>query len=292
MAMINLGGMNFFMDDSKTDSRDGQKMIEYFAQNWHWIVWVLAALLVFWIIFLILGIISRGALIISAHKLSKGELVGFKAGVKKGRKYFWKIFLISASLKLAAFFLILATCLPVALLFMSHRPITGFFMAVLATLITIPLIVLFFFMRIFGQLYAILGNLNFWPALENGYNLFRKNISASLIMGLIFILLNIFLCILILMAAIPVAIIFLLIGLIVFLVAGKIGVLIVGAIGVIIFIIFALIVKSAYEVFAQSAWVFFFQEIATPKIEEKIVEIEKETVELPKALPVVECKKE
>jgi hypothetical protein len=292
VSVFNAGGFNFFLDDSKRNSGKEEKVMAYFLQNWQWIIWILAGFLILWVAFLILGVISRGALISSIYKNSKGEGLNFKSSWMEGRKYFWKILLIAVSLGLTMCILGLAIVIPVALLFINRRMVAGFFMAVLAVLIIIPLIILFNYLGIYGKIYVVLGNLDVRASLENAYALFSKNIVQSLIFGIIFIGLNLLVVFATLTALIPAIITFLLFGFLTALIFGKIGAIGAAIFGGFISIVLVFFIKSVYAVFVQSAWVFFFEEIARPKIFETIAEEKKESVEMPKVLPVAECKKE
>lgn len=295
IALSTIGsGSNFFPDnkDGKEDMIATQQVIDFIQQYIHWIILGFFILFILLIIFAILNVLGRGALIDSIGKIIKKEPTNFKLGFREGKKNFWKIFLISFSLGILIFTTVLILATPVIFLFINKNYIIGSFMAFLAFLIFIPLIILANYMKIFGYIYAILGNLNFWPALENAYNLFQKNILSSIIMGLIFIPVNIIVFAFFVLVAIPIALVFLIIGLIVFLVAGKIGAIIVGTIGAIVFLFIILLLRSVYEVFAQSAWILFFHEIAKPKIEETVTQTIPETTPIEKAMPIAEYEKE
>ncbi|MDO9399369.1 MAG: hypothetical protein Q7T79_01620 [bacterium] len=294
---ITLGGggsMNYFFnsgEEKKLDPAQNEKILEFFSQNMHWILTFTIIVFLLLIIFYILCIIARGALIASIEKNSKGQVANFKSGWDSGKKNFWKIFIIDFSLGLFIFITLLILIAPVAILFFNKNYIIGGILAFLAILIFIPIAILSNYLRTYSYFYSILGKLNFWPAVENAYNLFVKNIWASILLSLIFIPLGIILM-LIILAILPLLfIIFLVLSGIGYLAIGEITAIVIGAIGIAIFFLYAIFVKSIYAVFSQAIWILFFHEIASPKITEEIVTIETTTEPLSKPMPVIEVKR-
>ncbi|HAT73711.1 MAG: hypothetical protein US30_C0005G0005 [Candidatus Moranbacteria bacterium GW2011_GWF2_36_839] len=289
------GGMNYFFnsgEEEKLDPAQNEKILEFFSQNMHWILTfaIIAFLLV--IIFSILCIIGKGALIASIEKNSKGEVANFKSGWDSGKKNFWKIFIIDFSLGIFIFLTLLILIAPVAILFVNKNYIIGGILAFLAVLIFIPIAILSSYLKTYGYFYSIFGKLNFWPAVENAYNLFVKNIWASILLSLIFIPLGIILMLVILAILPLLLLVFLILGAIGYFALGKITAIVIGAIGVAIFFLYAIFVKSIYAVFSQAIWILFFHEIATPKIPEEIVATETATEPIIKPMPVIEIRKE
>jgi len=245
--------------------------------------------LAIYILLIVLNILGRGALIDSVNKQSQKKLANFKSGMAAGRKYFWRIFLLALSLGLFIFSTIVIVITPIVFLFFSHNYIIGAFMAILAALILIPLFILATYLKIYGYLYIVLGNLKFWPALENAYKLLRENILPSIIMLFLFLpVVSIIWIIIFLMTIFPVAVIFFGMGLILFFIAGEIGVIITLLIGLACLFIFMLIFRSVYETFVQAAWVLFFQKIAKPKIEELAKEPQLDSSPITHAMPIIE----
>lgn len=287
------GGINYFFnsgEEKELDPAQTEKILEFFSENMHWIITFAIIAFLLLIIFSILNIIGKGALITSIEKKSKGQIADFKSGWDSGKKNFWKIFIIDFSLGLFVFFTLLILISPVAILFLNKNYVIGGILAFIAILIFIPIAILSSYLKTYGYFYSVLGKLNFWPAIENAYNLFVKNIWASIILSLIFIPLGIILM-LIILAIIPIfLIIFLAIGAIGYFTLGKIAAIIIGAVGVFIFFIYAIFVKSIYAVFSQSIWILFFHEIATPKIPEAVIEVETKTEPVIKPMPVIETK--
>ena len=267
------------------------EIADFIQNGFHWIIIGSIILSIIFIIFIILGIIGRGALIASIEKHIQEKPADFHSGIKDGKNNFWKIFMIILSLGLFIFLTIAILSAPVIFLFLNHDYIFGIFMGILALAIAAPLIILAAYLKIYGCLYAVLGKLNFWPAIENSYNLFLKNISSSIIMSLIFIPLHIFLMLLIFMVFIPIVIIFAAIGFIFFLIAGKIGAIIIVIFGLLVLFAICIYILSFYEAFSQAVWVLFFHEIAKTKAPELIAEPELEAKPIGKPAPIIELTK-
>ena len=284
VALGGTGGINFFFnsgDEKKLDPAQNEKFLEFFSQNMSWIITLIIIAFSLLIIFSILNILGRGALIASIEKNFQGQTADFKSGWNSGKKNFWKIFYINIFLSLFIFFTLIILIAPLAVLFLNKNYIIGGILSFLAVFIFIPLVILVSYLRIYSYLYAVLGKLNFWPSLENAYNLFAKNIWPSIILSLIFIPLSFVFMLVIFTILLILFFIFLLLGGIAFWLFGKITAIIIGAIGIIIFLLILLFLQSIYAVFSQSIWILFFHEIATPKVEEVLAEIkeeEKETV--------------
>jgi hypothetical protein len=293
--LISLSGFGSFSQSFSNKENGGgntigeQKFSDFISQNFHWILIGAIIMLFIYAALVIAGLISRGALVYSISREFKGEKSNFKNGFRIGREYFGRIFLIAIASGLLIFSAAIVIALPVMFLFFNHNYVIGVLMAILAAIILIPIVILAIYLRTFGYIYAVLGDLKFWPALENACNLFQKNILSSIMMGLIFIPVGLILAIGALMAIIPVAIIFLVIGIILFLIIGKLGAIIAMIIAAVCVLPILLITRSFYEVFKQAAWIIFFESIAKTKMEEPIAEPVTEPKPISKPLPITDA---
>lgn len=251
--------------------------------------WIIIGIIVA-LFFLSLKILGKGALIKSAYQTVKNQSSGYKSGLKDGKRYFWK--LLGLGIIILGYFLaaLVILAIPVIFLFTNGNYVIGSFLAVIAVLILIPLIIILLFLREYGSLYIVLGELRVIPALESSYALFRENILSSIVMALIFIPLNIGLMVLLLLVILPFVAIFLINGLLFYLLLSTMGALAMLFLGIFILVSFLIFVRSVWEVFAQTVWVLFFQEIASPKIKEtakeKVEETEKKEEVFPEPNPV------
>ena len=294
IAISGGGGMNLSFpgggDDMSTAKK--QQMMHWIEQNISIIVIIGLILLLIFVLLLILNIISRGALISSIEKRIKCEMVTFRSAWKEGKKNFWKIFNLNVLLGLFLMLTLFILSLPIIILMANKSYLIGGILIILAIIIFIPIAILTAYLKIYGYLYAVLGKLKFWASLENAYNLFIKNIWASILMSLIFIPIGIVVMLAIL-AAIPVLLlVFGLLAALAYFVGGTIAAVGVGIIGFIVFLIYNFFIQSIVQVFAQAIWINFFHEIAKPKVAETVTEKVTEKSEAPtEPLPVIESKK-
>lgn len=253
-----------------------QKISEWAVVHWNWIVGGLILLGLLTIVFLILNVWGRGALVVSLGKIAAKGPTNFKAGMREGKKFFWPILGLNLFLFGISMTTLIILGTPVAILFYLKAYGVGAFLAFGGLSIFILLIILFSFLQRFGIIYLVLGKISFWNALENAYQLFRRNLFPSLIMGIIFIPLGL-LAGLTALAFILVSLLFFLIpGLLAYFLMGKWVIISLLVLGIIILLIGILTINSVYAVLAQAIWILFFRQIALSKEEEKIMEVAKE----------------
>lgn len=245
-----------------------EKILSFLNNHFKWITVGLIILAIIAIAILILKIISQVAIIKSVNSLQKGEKSNFSIGFKKGRKYFWKLLVIDLIFGFLALGILVVLFLPVAFLFHIKSYITASLLLILAILIFIPLIILVSFLKKYAYFYLVLAKLGIRRSVESAYQVFRENTLASLIMALLLLVIKIIAGIIMFIIIFPLALIFLLAGLIIYLLLAKIGIFIAAGLGILIFIFIIFLLSSIMTAFFQTAWLLFFKEIATIKIEE------------------------
>lgn len=280
------GGVGSNFSSSNWKGNDGweenakQKIFEWAVLYWEWIILGVILLSLLMLVFFIFSVWGRGALIAALGKITTPkttpELLSFKAGMKEGKKFFWIIlglnfFLFGIGL---ATFIILGT--PIAILFYLKAYWVGTFLAFGGLVIFILLVILLSYLQKFGIIYLVLGKVSFWNALENAYQLFRRNFLPSLIMGIIFIPIGFLAGLAVLVFIVVVLLIFLIPGLLVYFLMGKLAIILLSVLGILILLAGLLTINSIYVVFSQTTWILFFRQIALPKEEEKVTEIAKE----------------
>jgi hypothetical protein len=272
------GSLTYSNDNEKNTQWFEQRISDYAANHGSLVVFGILLALVVCIIFLVMRILSRGALIEGISKSAKSEKGSFIQGIKNSKKYFWRIFLISFFVQIAVAAIAILIATPVVFLFMNKAYVLGALLTLVGILIIVPLFILAFFLEKYGFIYVVSGGISAVDAIENSYTLFRKNMGSSIIMALIFLPIAILLGLVLIMLFLFLAIIFFIIGLIFFFIFSKIGAVIIAALAAIIIIFLFLGVRSVYETFHQAVWVFFFHKIASPKVEEKITETAAEEI--------------
>lgn len=288
-----LGGggsyLNYSSGGKSEDALNEEKVLDFISKYMDWIIIAVLVIFALYIIFALLSVLARGALIASIDRHARGKKSNFKMGLKDGRMFFGRIFLVAVAIGLFLLAALIIMGVPIAFLFLNENYVIGAIMTIFAASILIVLAILAMYIKTFSYFYIVLGKLSFWSALENAYNLFRKNVMDSLVMGLLFIPLNALYMISVVAIALAVAIVFVGFGLILYLIAGIPGAIAVGAIALIIFLAGALLSESVYRVLAQALWYFFFQEIAKLKNEEEVAEAAPSPEPVPtKAMPVIE----
>jgi len=264
--------------NSPNTSQANAEALKFISSHLALFISIFIVALVLYILFIVLGIIGRGALIKSAEKISKGKPADYKSALKDGKKYFWKIFWIGFLIGLFIFILALIIATPIIFLFVSKSYLVGGFLLFFGIIVFVPLLFLAIFLKIYGRLYAVLGELNVWSSLENAYLILRKNLAATILMLLIFILIGIIVAVISFMLLIPIWIILLILAGIFYFILKGICAIIFFSVAGIITAIYILFVKTLYETFTQTAWFLLFNEIASLKEAEKV----EEAVEEPK----------
>lgn len=276
---------SFDMDGRKSAST-GRNISDLVMAHQNFAIAAGLAILAIIIILASIGILGRGALIRSINEIIENREADFKSGIRAGKKNFWRIFFIGLGINLfdIAILIILAT--PVMFLFFTKAYAIGILLAVLAVLILIPLFFLASYLKIFGYIYSVLGDLPALSSLENAYELLAKNLVPSIIILLLFIPIYILLGIAILAVLVPATLFFIMIGFFLTMLFKEIGTEIALILGSITIAICLLSAKSIYEVFAETVWVLFFREIARRDEQEKADEKKEKIETIPTPTPM------
>jgi hypothetical protein len=239
------------------------------------IAFVLATLI--FVVFI--SIRGRAALIASIGKIIKNQSSNFKNGFKEGENFFWLLLAARIIIGFVIFWIVIVLLMPILFLFSSKAIISGVIVSILAVFIVTAIIILSYFVRLYTDIYIVLGGLKIRDAFEKAYLLFRKNVAPSILMALFFIFLNLIFFIIILGIILMLLITLGPVGIVLYFIFSKIGAIIIFIIAIIIFVISVVILNSIYNVFSQAVWVLFFNEIGRQKKEETIQEKEIEAFE-------------
>jgi len=256
-----------------------EEILGFINSHFEWIAAGLIILAAIAIVFIVLRIISQAAIIKSVDAIKRGEKSSFSIGLKKGRKYFWKLLAIDLILGFFTLGVLIVLFLPVVFLFHAKSYVAASLLLILAILIFVPLIILVSFLKKYAYFYLVLVKFGIKSSIENAYQVFRKNILPSLIMALLLIAIGIILGVAMIMLILSLALVFILIGLALYLILAKIGIFITAVLGILTFILIAFLLSSAVTAFQQTAWLLFFQEIAALKSEEAAGELENKIAE-------------
>jgi MFS family permease len=284
------GGMNFNLtNNGEWNNKIGEnsnRLESLISQHWKLIIVLAISVVIAGLILFVLSLIAKAGLIKSLDKIEKKTGGSFMEGFGEGKKYFWKILLVGIILGFLILAVVVILGVPVALLFSLNSPILAILAAFLAIFIFIPLIILAVFIGKYSIFYIVLSDLEIRDSLENGYQVFRKNILPSIIMSLFFIPISIVIFILAISALLIIGLVFLLVGAILYLMLAKTGIIIAVSLGGLFFVVLLVLLNSVYQVFSQSVWFLFFREIASLEEEEKAEEAAVNIVE--KTIPAPE----
>jgi hypothetical protein len=259
------GGCMFFSRIGGQQEKDWRQFMDFWTIHREFtIIFLLGSLLV-GIIFWLVGIVGQGALIKAVQQTLTKHPTGFKEGLKAGKKYFGKIFLISLITFIFMLAAVLILVLPIIFFSVGKSSVLGGVLVLVASIILIPNIFVITFTRKFAYLYAVLADLSLNDSLENGYGLILKNIWPLIAMTAI--LTGISLLFLIVLAIVLAFLIALFIALGGFL---FLNLKIVGLIGVIILALVVLLggplfCNALLKTFIETVWILFFVEIAKPQ---------------------------
>lgn len=247
--------------------------VKNFIDNrWNLFVAGLAIFLVLAIAAIILKCIARGGIIKSVSKISGGKISSFKSGFSDGKKYLWKIFLMGMLLGFFMLGMMLAFASPVIFLLYSRSYLAAFFLGIIATPLIIIIGILVSYVGKYACIYLVLSDLSIRSSLESAFQLFRKNIWASVIFSIVLMVISIIVGVSALLVSFIIFIPLLILGLILNFLFAKIGIVLTVILGSLIFIVLFLFLQSVLQSFYQSAWVLFFKEIASIKTEETVEE--------------------
>jgi hypothetical protein len=220
---------------------------------------IIMGLVLLWLVFVVMGIISKGALISCIRRGDAGEHITFEQGWRAGLKSFWGI-LGLALIAVLAFLVVSGVCvIAVVLPLVGGAP--GIAVAIfIGAILFIPYLVFLFllaFTIIYAERHYVLAGVGVPDALAFGWNLTRACFWQSLLMWLVSFAsaLGFFICLVI--ALIAMAIPFILIGL-----ANPIVGLVLG---IPVGIVALILATSAYSTYDHSLWTLLYGELTAPE---------------------------
>jgi membrane-anchored glycerophosphoryl diester phosphodiesterase (GDPDase) len=234
---------------------------------------VISVVVVLALIFLVLSIISHGALAESVAALHRGETRGFGSAFRVGTANFWRVLGLKVLFFLIALGLILVIFLPVvlgALAAFSLTDSTG--LRVLAVVlgvlfVFVALIVVFLPFAIvnqFGLRELVVSRRRITESIAGGFRLFRRNIGRSLLVWLIQLAVMLGLGIAVLVALVIFGAI--LLGPAIALFAtdhGTAGV-VAGVVGGVLFLVPVFVISGAIGAFNHAYWTLAYLRLVEP----------------------------
>ncbi|MBU1177852.1 hypothetical protein KJ903_01405 [Patescibacteria group bacterium] len=267
-SSFNYNPSSSWQDNGSNSSSGEQAMNEiknFLTDNWIWIVIVVLALLVIGLIFFVLSVIARGALVHCVDRIDGGKPTSFKDGFRIGAKKF----LPMLASNLAMIFILLGTLVvlgvPVGLLFYYQMTLRAILLLLFALVIYIPLGFVVSFIAIWSWQYIVIKNMKVVESWRAGLLLFKNNLGASLIMWLLLFVVGLVTGIAFLIIVLVVAIPFVLLGVLAYAVVQWMGVAVVAAAGVMFLFLLSLLYGAVLSTFQSAVWTLMFREIEQKK---------------------------
>jgi hypothetical protein len=268
-ASFSFNGINFNQVSYTTDQADLEK---YFGQAYGFlldnlIIIIISALALLFLIlfFMVLSVISQGAMIGAVDKLNDRKEINFSKAFRIGLKNFWKILGIYILFGLIAFLSLVILAAPTIALFAYGLPGRGFIMMLLSILIFIPLVILFSFASIYSLRFAVIGKKKVIDSINLGVHLFFNNFWQSILMYLILLgimfLVSIIAAIAFLVILLFIGIPLVALGFVLFPVAGIASAIILAIIGLIIIFIAAFLISSLVNTYKSSLWTLTYKNL-------------------------------
>lgn len=174
--------MNKYINSSTFNGVSPEK---FWSTYWNLIIIVGGLILLVGLVFFILSIISRGAILGSVEAIEKGEKNNFRLGFAFGWRKFWRTLGVGLSIFLIILLLLIILILPIVL----------FVLAKIYTLAIIYGIIIFLFcllpwlfigvMSPYIQRMVVLGNRPVWETIFSSWQFFHKHWQNILVMYLL-----------------------------------------------------------------------------------------------------------
>lgn len=233
------------------------------------LVFIVGAVMAIWLI-----ITSQGALYDGVSRILKGKKVNIAQGYKAGATYFGRILSLNVISAVVIYGLLTIISLPIILVLLLKSTETGILLFVLFSFLILILFALpIIFIVKYAMLYAVVHDHSLWQSLSAGWNLFKKNVLATLEMAILIFVLSIAsgLALLIVLAFLSVP--FILLGMLAIIFNTPFALSIVIVLGFIVIGIAIIMYGALFSTFRYSAWTLFFHRLIADKGSSKILRV-------------------
>lgn len=271
---FNFSGLNGFSSSGGSSSTTSQsadfpKQLSDFFSSAHFpaiiafVAITIVFMLVVYFVVLYFSIKAKAGLIISVNKIeSERSSIGFRAAMREGKKYFWRLFGLGWLVALAMFILILLVIVPILILVFWH-PLAVMISLGLLTLVGFILIITFSFLASiilsFAQLFIVLDDKKVFVALHDSYELIKRNVMDVVIGYAITIGIGFVVALAIILLVIAVLVVGAILGGITYLVGGGVAVAICTTVVILAGIVFFAIVIGFITAFTSTYWTLFYR---------------------------------
>jgi hypothetical protein len=239
--------------------RGPDKVRDFFISHAEILVLIVFGIVLLWLIFFIMNVISKGALIGSIARVRHGEPIGFDSAWRSGLKNFWGLLGILVA-GFVAFIVVTGVC-AIAVVVPLAAGTPGIAIAILIGAVLLVPYLAFLFALTFVIIYAereyVVGDATFSEALAKGWMLTRTNPGKSLFMWLVSFLSGMAYFVSMAIVLLALALPFILIGLTNLFLALLLGI----PLGVVVLVL----ASSAFSTYDHALWTLFYLEVARPE---------------------------
>jgi hypothetical protein len=228
---------------------------------------ILIGIIFLFIFILILATTSQGAIPHQTEKIinKKEKDINLKSGIIAGQKHFWPILGINILLKIFIILIFLLMSLPI--IFSNGQSIFAIYLYTILFIIAIPVILSFSIITKYSISYMVIKNNKFSKAIENAWELFKKNWVTSIEMSLLLIIVNIFLV----LAAIIITFLISAPFMILFVILSNFAIFwLITPLALLVLFLAIVCLGSMFTTFKISAWTILFLSLIKKKTKSKI----------------------
>lgn len=224
------------------------------------------------VIFIILAILSQGAIIKSAISYDQEGKITFFQAFAAGRKNFGQLLKLNIFMKVIVIGIILLLSYLISLMWLGDSVINAIVYAIGLAVIIVLLIVMYF-ITIYSAAFVVLRSKNFWTSLRYAWFIFHKNLLINLEMALIMFMIS-FVWILTMMIILIFVLSPLFVLRIFFIYLDMFTAQSIIAISMLVlFIIVTIVTTSFFTVFQISSWSILFEELALKRGKSKLMRL-------------------
>jgi hypothetical protein len=235
--------------------RGPDQIRDFFLAHVELLALIIFGLVLLWLIFFVMSVISKGALVKSIARADRGEAIGFELAWRSGLKSFWGLLGILIT-GFVTFIVVTAVCV-IAVVVPLAAGAAGVAIAVLIGAVLLVPYLAFLFALTFVIIYAereyVVGGATFGDAMAAGWTLTRENPGKSLLMWLVSFLSGLAFFVGLAIVLLALALPFILIGLSNLVLALALGI----PLGVVVLVL----ASSAFSTYDHALWTLFYLDI-------------------------------
>ena len=233
-------------------------------------------IILIFLLFIWLIVISQSAIINKVYKQQKGELVGFDESFRVGRKFFKPVFLITLISRLIIYGLYAVIGGPLLYFYLKSADASWGIVATYMTvsfLIFVPISFIIAFIAKYAISFVVIKGMKIGKAMKEGWRLFVKNWLISLEMSVVIFLINILVGLAFLVAFVLISLPLLLLSSFFVTAAGSMGGTFISVFVSAIIFVGLVLMGSALAVFQFSSWTMLFLKLTEGKVLSKLARL-------------------